>query len=236
MKKELVRPATKKVAIIGYAPTVNETPFDDESWEIWGINSLYRHIGGVPFSRFSRWFEIHSKEYLQKTDPEHWEKLKEFKKVYMTEHHPEIPGSERYPLEAVLDKLRCERYFTNSISYMIALAIAEGYEEIGIYGVDMAVGTEYEHQRPSCEYFIGIAHGLGIQLHIPQASDLLKALWLYGFEDEKRSNFEMKCQKTIEYANNKIKEAVNQEQQIRDVKNNYIGALQATKDLMKVWG
>jgi hypothetical protein len=87
-------------------------------------------------------------------------------------------------------KRRWGTYFTNSISWMLAYAIAQvewavgDGAEIGIYGVDMAVGGsvggEYAFQRPSCEYFIGVARGMGIDVTIAPASDLLKAADVYG--------------------------------------------------------
>ena len=73
----------------------------------------------------------------------------------------EVPTSMVYPLDAMLKKFG--DYFTNSISWMLALAIHEGFEEIHVYGVDMAVDTEYHHQRPSCEYFLGLAKRDGHQ-------------------------------------------------------------------------
>jgi len=63
-------------------------------------------------------------------------------------------------------------------------------DSIGMYGVDMAqdhlLAAEYSEQRPSCEYFLGIAEGLGIELHIPNGSDLLASSHLYGYEDSGR--------------------------------------------------
>lgn len=49
--------------------------------------------------------------------------------------------------------------------------IAEGY------------ASHNSQQRPSAEYFLGIASGLGIEVQLPKGSDLLKASHLYGFED-----------------------------------------------------
>ena len=43
--------------------------------------------------------------------------------------------------------------------------------------------SAYANQRPSCEFFLGLASGLGITVHLPKGSDLLKASHLYGFED-----------------------------------------------------
>lgn len=56
-----------------------------------------------------------------------------------------------------------------------------------MYGVDMAQDTvlhaEYREQRPSCEYFIGIAEGAGIKVVLPPGSDLLKSSHWYGFDE-----------------------------------------------------
>ena len=43
---------------------------------------------------------------------------------------------------------------------------------------------EYAAQRPSCEYFLGIAVGRGIKVTIPTTSDLLAARGLYGFDTD----------------------------------------------------
>ena len=41
-------------------------------------------------------------------------------------------------------------------------------------------GSEYGYQRPSCEFFIAWARGLGIKFVIPNESDLCKTAYLYG--------------------------------------------------------
>ena len=51
--------------------------------------------------------------------------------VYMQQTFPAIPGSVRYPLEQALRTFgRC---FTSTASYMIALAIMEGCDTIGVW-------------------------------------------------------------------------------------------------------
>lgn len=68
---------------------------------------------------------------------------------------------------------------TSSIAYMQALAIAEGFEEIAIVGVDMAADSEYAAQKPCCEYLIGLAKGRGIKNWLPETCGLLDGP-LYG--------------------------------------------------------
>lgn len=138
----------KKVAIVGCADSKDAAPFGDKSFEIWGVNNLFYHI-----PRWNRWFEIHTitkdangkfmrrwaydfrgqpvKQYLNDI-------AKMPVPVIMQQTWPEIPNSRAYPLKEIVNAYG--RYFTNTISYQLALAIYEGYEVIHCYGVDMAVG------------------------------------------------------------------------------------------------
>jgi len=101
--------------------------------------------------------------------------------IQMQEKFPFIPSSEKYPLE-IYAQWFGRRYFRSSFDYMMAMAIMEGYEEIGIYGFEMASNTEWGHQRPSAEYWIGRAEGMGIKIREPRGWNLLRGS-LYGFED-----------------------------------------------------
>ena len=102
-------------------------------------------------------------------------------KIYMPEKHPELQNSVAYPREEITE--RFGPYFTSTIAYMVALAITEEPEFIGVYGVDMATAGEYYDQRPCCEFLLGIAAGMGIEIGIPKSSALLKSPWIYGFDN-----------------------------------------------------
>ena len=181
------REGRKKIAIVGSAPSTRDmAPYGDESWEIWGCSNLYMVI-----PRWDRWFEIHDwqlrvqEEQYKQGGYEEWLRTDHGKPIYMQDVYGEIPSSVRYPLAEVTREFN--RYFTNTISYMVAFALLQEPEAIGIFGVDMAVQdaggfSEYAHQRPSCEWFLGVAYGRGIELVIPAQSDLLKCGQLYGYE------------------------------------------------------
>lgn len=101
--------------------------------------------------------------------------------VYALTQTVEIAGSVAYPIVPITK--RFGTYLTNSVSYMLALAIYEAVDEIHIYGVDMAREHEHGWERPSIEYLIGWARGAGIKVVVPETSDLLKCLGLYGYID-----------------------------------------------------
>ena len=249
-QRTITRKRRKKVAIVGCADSKNEAPFADDEFEIWGVNNLYPLIEAHK-DRY-RWFEIHeiTKEdniLMRRHDPifrgqnvgEYVAQLGQWANeincpVYMQKVWPEVPTSMVYPLKAMIEKYG--NYFTNSISYMLALAIHEGFEEIHVYGVDMAVDTEYHHQRPSCEYFLGLAQGMGIKTYIPDTADLLKVRFLYGFDEPKETKWEKKCKSILKMMNTKRAK----EEQISKIAESkiqqYIGAEQAIKELSKIWG
>jgi len=233
----------KKVAIVGYTSTREQAPYGDDSFEIWGINDLYEYI-----PRFNRWFDIHSYDFIKnqvssRTGRKQLEVLKSMPvPVYMQKKFKSIPNSVRYPFDEIVkyfspyftDPVHA-RYFTNSISFMLALAIYEGFQEIAIYGVDLAVTTEYSEQRPSCEFWIGVAVGRGIKVHIPLQSDLLKTRFIYGFEEKKQHAFEQKMNQVMADLEKKKAEMSQQLEQAKAMLNQYSGALQGCQEMMRCW-
>lgn len=205
-----------KVAIVGFTQHKQLAPYADPAWQVWGINDLYLDIPSVqPVSRL-RWFQVHSwlnvVHHKQEAvtadplvfsggpphprDPNHVAWLAQAAKVmpvYLMEARPEVPDAVVYPRQAVFDYFGV-KYFTNSISWMLALAIMEMVperggralpgSELGVWGVDMMMaggaGSEYGYQRPSCEWLLGHAMGAGIKVQIPDESDLLKTAFQYG--------------------------------------------------------
>lgn len=150
-----------KVAVIGLAQsTHDDAPWSDPSWEKWGLPWDYN------WSMLDRFFEMHD---IRLIEGKHAKLPKDYalrlscKPCYMQEEY--YVGVRKYPLEG---------YFNSSISYMMALAIHEGAEEIGIWGVDMADNEEYVYQKANMEYWIGRAEGAGIKVYIPEKSSLCK--------------------------------------------------------------
>jgi len=164
-------PLRRKVAIIGGGPSRRRAPFSDPTWEIWGFSS---RLWSPP--RIDRWFEIHAMTDLRQQLS--WRKkgrrsfggYMRFMRnldcpVYMQRVNPRIPTSVEFPLEVLLNEFgRC---FTSTAAYMIALAIHEGYDVIGLWGVDLR-GSEYRRYRPAIKYLLGVARQRGIELVLPR--------------------------------------------------------------------
>jgi len=221
----------KQVCIVGFAPSsFHLAPFGDLDIEIWGLNNLWTSIPWQDLAKQGRlrWFDIHPpEEYAM---PVHGNQLKWLREakgfpIYTIEKMDGIPGSVRFPIEKCLQAFGS--YFNNSVSYMIALAILEGFETIHIYGVDMAQveGGEYAEQRPSCEYMIGFAKGAGRKVYVTPYCDLLKTAGLYGYDDETLLAFKKKLfGRSAEYKQRVAMES-QKEQQARDSKNQCMGVV-----------
>lgn len=155
-----------KVAIVGLAASADLAPWDDPAWELWGLPWDAEH-----WHAYCRTFEMHQLSMLAdypNTD-RHIERLKECRDLYMQDAYPEIPGAKRYPFEAV-SATTGDDHWGSSLSYALALAIHEGAEDIGLWGVDAA--DEYRFQRENLLYLIGFARGRGIKVHLPESSPL----------------------------------------------------------------
>jgi hypothetical protein len=182
-----------KVALVGFASSSKHlAPYTDHSWEIWGMNELYKQV-----PRWDRLFEIHTLEHLRSESSRegqgepHLTWLRKqpgpgdplFCPVYMQKHFDDIPASVELPVAelAAMGIPGDPPYFTSTPAYMIAMAIAMGYEEIGLWGIDLLESQEYQYQRPCAEFWCGYAIGKGIKITIASTSALCKANYLYGF-------------------------------------------------------
>ncbi|MEO5366051.1 MAG: hypothetical protein H7831_06800 [Magnetococcus sp. WYHC-3] len=145
-------PRKNKVAIVGFAPSSMadvKLIWDDPTLEVWGLNQLYMAFPMMQ-QRATRWFQIHHRHTYDINfgrDHSHHKWMAEQREfpIYMQKQEPDIPASVAYPKDELL-KVFYRRYFTNSISWMLATAIYEtlkappgmGFKDIYMFGVDMA--------------------------------------------------------------------------------------------------
>jgi len=251
-----------KVDIIGYAPSCVLVDWDDPDMCRVGLNDLYRVPGmggdgadGKGLS-YQAWFQMHSEADLNQRDAGHIDWLsrgKEFP-IFMqqpwAQGYPK-PGSEvkfpscvEFPLQTVFDTFPDGNYQTNSISYMLCWALLEskkfrpdGFTDIYLHGIDMATGGddngEFESQRPSVEYFIGLARGYGINVHIPTEADILKAGRLYGYEGS--FTIQTKIRSRLKLLTDKKRQAEKQLEGLKAIVYGCDGAIQDCEHWLKNW-
>jgi len=228
----------KKVAIVGFSENSRDlAPYDDDSFEIWGCNHLYRLIPRVDVV-----FELHHHGELEAKYGDNWPEYRQWlmttkEQIYMLEKQPDFPTSVRYPIEDVVEFLSSFQqkrpdeeleppYFASTIGYMFMLALMQGKKEIGLYGVDMVIDSEYGVQRPNTEYMIGLARGRGVKVVIPKESALLKGRKLYAYEHEtwKYADTITAMRKRIEGMSEKFNEAEQRANKALDTMHVWEGA------------
>ena len=225
----------RKVAIIGWAGTSRDlAPWNDPTWEKWGLNTMAQHI---PYAQhLNRLYQLHDVETVRldiTEDPPYWQWMCDNQSipVYMHYPQPEIGMAVQYPTEEITKKYR--NYLTNTVSWMIAHAIEEGAETIGVWGVDMAASSEYGQQRPSCEYFLGLAEGRGIEIVLPPESDLLRASSQYGLVND--SALAKACNVRISEMNTRMQECMNAQNQNAMTISRLQGGIEVAEYFKATW-
>lgn len=195
------RPTKNKVAIVGYAPSREETPFQlgKDEFEFWGMNDLWKVF---PHTQFDRWLDLHSDELLHRSNragDRHGQWLKAAGNsgipVYTLKKQDWIKTSIKWPREKIEEHFKeytdGEPYFTSTPAWGLAYAAMLGFEEIHIYGINLLGEDEYEYQRPCLDFWIGVCRGLGKKVFIPKSSSLVKTEYVYGYDTHGQQDRQM---------------------------------------------
>jgi hypothetical protein len=172
------------VYILGKADGWDDAPLAGKDFHVWGLNT---HIMSRPFDIL---FEPHDVEWWlrnyneitwwHKQDmlyPRHIERVNEMGLPYLTlKEYDFIPSSYEYPVNQICNTFKVD-YLTGGIDFMLAYAIYRGVESIDLYGVHTTRDDEYEYQKASLEFWIGVAIGRGIDITIHNSITLLKTMY-----------------------------------------------------------
>lgn len=221
-----VSPRRKKVAIIGFASnTIHLVPWFDPEFELWGMNQGHMNFA----RRADRWFEMHQPEATADIrDPDYITFLRNLQiPVYMIQQYDEYPTSLRYPIEDAINWVG-QDYFMSSVAFMMVLAAMEGFEEIHLYGINLAIGDEYFYEKPNAEYLIGLLRGRGVKVYVPQASALLKQYRRYGYHTDARPNQSLKV-----LLGSQIAQYRSQAERAAGEANMHIGSMRALEALLQ---
>jgi len=165
-----------KLAIVGASKlTRNNAPFDDKSFDIWGI---HKHMKAPWMKRCDAGIEIHSEDKIRshRTKKQNAEYLEWLHKTDMLIYalHFKLKNSKPYPLKAIkkdlLGNIRQHgkpiQNFNSSIDFALALAIHLKYKEIEVYGVELSSKGEFLYQRPGFAFWVALAGGRGVWVDV----------------------------------------------------------------------
>ena len=217
----------RKVCIVGFSPNSrDEAPYDDDSFEFWGMNNLHSVVEG---KRWDAWFDMHDPEFIRANNPnlrtDHYAWLERLDvPVFMLEKYEQFPTSQAFPLRAIQKRMVEEwgfasdetGYFHSAFAYMMALALHQGVDEIHVYGIDMTKDNEWGFQRPNAEGWVCLARQLpalnGGKVRVVIAPDcaLLKGPGLYGYAAQEFSfprRMKQSMKRHLSALDEKVKEA-----------------------------
>ena len=161
----------KSVTILGKSTTGRQCPFDTE--QVWGVNNVasQEEFKDKHFHMLFA-FDILEKQY---TDG-----MKTFAPICSWQDYGDI----KYPIREVIDEFKT-KYFTNTISYMLAYATYLKIPLIKIYGVDVTFGAPFAQENRGVEYWIGRAQERGLNVVCPEDSHMLRTVsgTMYGEMD-----------------------------------------------------
>ena len=232
-----------KIALIGSAPASTlMAPFDDPSWSIWCTSpSVWANTQD---KRTDVWFELHrwlpfAAGQMGKPgtrpwfSPEFHAFLKAYKgTVMMSEKQADIPNSVAFPYKEYLLKYG-PYHFTSSVAWMLAMAIEQHPKTIGLFGIDMAAGSEWAYQRPACQHFVGMAKAMGIEIVLPPESDLMRHSTIYGFGEHNHRHVKLR-ERLMDLEDRKAKAMQAIQQAGADV-NQLNGAIEQLNYVMELW-
>src|SRR3990167_4064989 len=121
------------VIILGKSPTGALCPFDAD--EVWGVNNVAEH----PEFKDKKFHRLFAFDFLPK---EYTDGMKKYAPICSFQPYADIP----YPLEEVKAAFGTE-YFTNTVSYQIALAIYLKVDKLRVYGIDVSFGAHYAQEN-----------------------------------------------------------------------------------------
>lgn len=167
--------AKKTVIIVGM---VGAWEGDPCGAEIWGVNWSYKVQSNLTRLFFMDPLEVLVKFSKATNSSDFVSDINALGiPVIAQEQYPELHNCQELPFDQISHRfgLPPYGYFTSTVSYMLALAIFEGFEKIIIHRIFVDFRhREYREQKSCLEFWIGIATGLGIEVEISDDSCLGK--------------------------------------------------------------
>jgi hypothetical protein len=199
----------KKIALVGFASSTKDmAPFADVDWAIVGMNQLSRHIPRADawLEIHKEW----NTAVVPGTDHAAWLRDCGIP-VLMTDRVDGLPTSVKFPIDRLIRRFDIDYftstvaymlaftmdYIDQQVEHRLKTSPSNGlatawdvtqlastlYAEytIGVFGIDLIVGEEYDYQRNCAEFWLGQIMARNITLMIPQQSALLKMRYRYGY-------------------------------------------------------
>lgn len=170
---------TRKIAIVGTCPSSCALALElPDDWELWVCSA-----GNEGYPRVDAWFELHgdldfSWERGRFAKHIEWVNAQDF--PLYAQRLDLFPRAMEFPIEDVCKAFGVS-FFTSQPALMMAHAILQNPEAIGLFGLDMAARSEYAGQKPAILHFARVCQERGIKVMAPPESEVLMPPPIYGY-------------------------------------------------------
>ena len=181
----------KTVRIYGAAQNIREAPTrtpEEQHIEVWLSNNPTIMSLRCPrvLNDWTRWFNLHSRQFILGTYPSgysYYQTKANGRPIYLQLPQPDIGTSVAFPRKDIQVTFATSkgpnRYFTCTVTWLIALAILEGFNRIELWGFELRntnPGSVYAYERPCFFYWVQQARDRGIDVFYQQAVQRLPFL------------------------------------------------------------
>lgn len=149
----------KEIILYGGGDSRKECPFDAETWAVASVLS-FKDVDPTKINRVFAFDAYH--EVKRDLDIADKNKIPIISTLWY---------GQKYPLDKIHQTFE-HCYLRPSISYMMALAIYEGYDFLRLYGIDQGPQWKYLLHKQYIFFWLGVAEGKGVKYTLPKSSTL----------------------------------------------------------------
>ena len=177
------------IILLGMGPTWYQCPKKcPENSEIWTLNTMFRNHEEI--SKLFMMHDIRIEIIMQ--DAKFIDNVNATGlPVYTPIPYPSLKNNIVYALKEVVEEFGVG-FYLDSVAYMLAYAIMQKPKNLVLFGIDMRPdsGKEWHLNEKGCiEFWLGMAMGREIEVHLPIESQLLKRNMVgnwYGFHERQK--------------------------------------------------
>jgi len=169
-----------KVCLYGAGWGHRCAPLEDPSWVVWALNVI-PPVDSQGRLRADAWFELHERK-AQSADDLRWIAACPVPIFVPDDLMDASPQAVRFPVERL--EARYHAYWACTFAYQLAMALDAGFKEVGLYGVELALGTPRERtvEWACVSWWIGYLQGRGVRIRVPAGGRLGAHRCRYGFD------------------------------------------------------
>ncbi len=161
----------KALTIVGKGTGYEQAKLDSQSSHIWATSTAFELLR-TSECRIDRVFQLHGPELFEPWLADIQDRL-----VLMV-GRPGLKRAMTLPAERLIEEFGAR--FGGSVSWMMALAILDGYTEIRFRGIHLSHFSEYGNQRDSFFYLWGRAEARGVKIITDPFSGIAFPQQAYG--------------------------------------------------------